>query len=213
MIYLTLIFSPIIIVIKRFGRLSLVSVLMILSGCDGASSTADNSANQTAPFDSAEHTDLQNAAKLPKDSDSSHADSDNEMTGMDDSQSALAAAKIGDKAYTRRAPMIAGARDDSTLQATLMGDYGGMLPCSSCDNIDITLNLFADGSVLKTSIYNNPDSPQVPLVEPGIYRQDGNTITIVYEKNNIESYRIQDNHLVMMDQNKNLNVDYTLSRK
>ena len=109
--------------------------------------------------------------------------------------------------------MISESNNDSALQATLMGDYGGMVPCSSCDNIDVTLNLFADGSVLKTSIYNSPETPRSPLFESGIYRQDNDTITIVYESKNIETYHIQDNHLVMIDEYKKPDNDYTLSRK
>ena len=37
--------------------------------------------------------------------------------------------------------------------------------------------------------------------------------TIVYEDKNIEAYHIQDNHLVLMDEHKKPNNDYTLSRK
>ena len=106
-----------------------------------------------------------------------------------------------------------GTANYSSLQATLIGDYGGMLPCSFCDSIDITLNLFADGSVLKTSLYNNPSQPKVPTIESGIYRQDNDLITIVYEQENIETYRIQDNHLILMDNDKQLDDDYVLSRK
>jgi uncharacterized lipoprotein NlpE involved in copper resistance len=94
-----------------------------------------------------------------------------------------------------------------------MGDYGGIVPCVSCGSIDVTLNLFADGSVSKTSIYNNPESPRAPLLESGIYRQDNDTITIVYEEKKIETYHIQDNHLILMDEEKNPNNDYILSRK
>ena len=102
---------------------------------------------------------------------------------------------------------------NNTLQATLIGDYVGMLPCASCDSIAVTLNLFSDGSVLKTSIYDNPETPQVPIAESGIYRQDNDTITTVYEQDHIETYRIQDKHLVMMDDDKVPNADYMLSRE
>ena len=94
-----------------------------------------------------------------------------------------------------------------------MGDYGGIVPCASCDNIDITLNLFADGSVLKTSVFNDEEPTNPPLLESGVYRQDDNKITIVYENKNIETYQIRDNHLIMMDADKNPNDDYTLSRR
>ena len=94
-----------------------------------------------------------------------------------------------------------------------MSDYGGVVPCPSCGSIDITLNLFADGSVLKTSVFNQAETPQPPLVESGVYRQDNDMITIVYEKKNIESYQIQGNHLIMMDEYKNPDEDYALARQ
>ena len=94
-----------------------------------------------------------------------------------------------------------------------MGDYGGIVPCESCANIDIILNLFSDGSVLKTSIFNHAEPARAPLLESGVYRQDDDMITIVYERKNIETYKISDNHLIMMDADANLNEDYTLSRK
>ena len=84
---------------------------------------------------------------------------------------------------------------------------------SSCDNIEVTLNLFADGSVLKTSVFNDAAPTVPPLLESGVYRQDDDKITIVYERKNIETYKISDNHLIMMDTDANLNDDYTLSRK
>ena len=51
------------------------------------------------------------------------------------------------------------------------------------------------------------------MTESGIYRQDNNVITIVYERKNIETYQIQDNHLIMMDEYKNPDEDYALARQ
>lgn len=216
MIYFTLFLSTIIVVIKRFGQLLLVlPFFMLLMSCNSSSSTTpatdDNTATQAASVSIAQNADRQNEAEATQNSDRNNADS--EMGSVDEGQSLIAAAKSGDVMHSRRTPMTSGTRTNSTLQATLIGDYVGMLPCLFCDDIDITLNLFADSSVLKTSVYNNPESPKVPLAESGVYRQDGNTITIVYENKNIETYRIQDNHLVMMDKDKNPDTDYTLSRK
>lgn len=205
--------------IKRFGRLFLAlpfSILLI--GCDSSSSTvpaaSDNNA-QAASVKNAQNTDSEAAALAFRDAHSSADDSDDDEDegDLDEGQSLIAAAKSDDNAHTRRTQMFSGARNNSTLQATLMGDYGGILPCAFCDNIDITLNLFANGSVAKTSIYNNPELPKLPIVESGIYRQDGNTITVVYENKTIESYRIQNNHLIMIDEDQQPDADYTLSRK
>ena len=38
-------------------------------------------------------------------------------------------------------------------------------------------------------------------------------ITIVYEKKNIETYQVQDNHLIMMDEYKNPDENYALARQ
>lgn len=214
MIYFVLEFSTITAVIKRYRRLLLMlPVFMILAGCDSTSSPIDSKSNTTqgTSVSSERYTDRQDAAKDLQYND--EQDLDNEMDDGAEGQSLIAAARSDNNKDTQQSPMISRKRDDSTLQATLMGDYGGMLPCSSCDSIDSTLNLFADGSVRKTSIYNNPETPKAPLVESGIYRQDNNTITIVYENKNIEAYRIQDSHLVMIDENENLDADYTLARK
>lgn len=213
MICSSLRFSTTTVVIKRFRRLFLVlPISMLLIGCDSPSSTrpaANSSNSQASPIKSAQNTDRQNSAETSQDTDSSKANSNNAINDIDDSQSLIAATRSDDSGP----PMFSGTRNNSALQATLMGDYGGILPCSFCDNIDITLNLFADSSVLKTTIYNNPTPPKVPLIESGIYRQDDDTITIIYETKVIETYRIQENHLVMLDQDQQPNADYTLSRK
>ncbi|WP_227679561.1 copper resistance protein NlpE N-terminal domain-containing protein [Psychrobacter sp. Pi2-51] len=165
---------------------------------------------KVAPVDNAERSDLQGVADDSQDNRQANADA---LANADTGQSLISAAQPTDDTHARSVPMISESNNDSALQATLMGDYGGMVPCSSCDNIDITLNLFADGSVLKKSLYNNAEPPRQPLLESGIYRQDNDTITIVYESKNIETYHIQDNHLVMIDEYKKPDNDYTLSRK
>lgn len=201
--------------VKRFGRLFLVLPFSILLlGCDSPSSTVPAASNnaQNSSVKSVQNVDSQAAALAFREAHNSADDSDEE-SDLDQGQSLIAAARSDDNAHARRTQMFSGARNNSTLQATLMGDYGGILPCDFCDNIDITLNLFANGSVTKTSIYSNPESPKLPIVESGIYRQDGNTITIVYENKTIESYRIQDNHLIMIGENQQPDADHTLSRK
>lgn len=192
--------------IRRCTRpLLAVPLCLLLMSCDSASSS-NNKTTQTAPINNLEQTDGQSDAALENGS----SDVVNEANG-EQGQSLIAAANAKDN--TRSSPMISTVNSDSTLQATLMGDYGGIVPCASCDNIDITLNLFADGSVLKTSVFNDAEPTNPPLLESGVYRQDDNKITIVYEKKNIETYQIRDNHLIMMDADKNPNDDYTLSRR
>jgi len=189
---------------------------LLLVGCDSASSNANKGVATTfAPVSNSADSDLQSAAVRLQDSSVGQVESDSDWDTGADGQSLIAAAQSqsSNEAYTQQTLVGSDTPSSSALQATLMGDYGGMVPCNSCANIDVTLNLFADGSVLKTSIYNYPETPRAPLLESGVYRQDNNIITIVYEDKNIETYYIQDNHLVLMDEYKNLDSDYTLSRK
>jgi uncharacterized lipoprotein NlpE involved in copper resistance len=217
MIYSTSIFSifaPVAATLKSYGRLLLpLPFCLLLMGCNSPSApTAENAATVEAVGKMAERTVVsENAtAKLPPEDS---ANPDETITDDNTGQSLMVAAKTDNSAQPRRTPMISNRLTDSALQATLIGDYVGMLPCDFCDGIAITLNLFADGSVLKTSVYENPESPQVPLTDSGIYRQDNDNITIVYEDKRIETYDIQDNHLVMMGTDKSPNADYMLSRK
>ena len=202
---------------SRFGRLLLpLSFCALLMGCDAessASSVGNGAVKARATSDATIETlTSQQEAETSQQSNGS-AENIN-LDAEDDGQSLIAIAKTDDTIRSRRAPMFSAKKEgDSALEATLIGDYTGMLPCTFCDGIALTLNLFSDGSVLKTSVYENPESPRMPLVESGVYRQDDNTIIIVDDAQNIEMYRIQDNHLVMLDENKTPDADYTLSRK
>ncbi|WP_227686408.1 copper resistance protein NlpE N-terminal domain-containing protein [Psychrobacter sp. NG27] len=183
-----------------------VPLCVLLVGCDSASSNADQ--EMMTKMASVEQNDLSNSLQS---SDGSQSDSDN-LDEVTEGQSLIAAAQFSNDAYKPSSATQSESKS-SMLQATLMGDYGGMVPCIDCDSIDITLNLFADGSVLKSSSYHNTERPRKPLLESGIYRQDNDKITIVYENKNIEAYQIQDNHLVLLDKQDNPDNDYTLSRQ
>ncbi len=189
---------------KSYGRLLIsLSFCVLLLGCDSQSASTTNPESKTtssADNEVAQETELEKSR----------------VTGQqeeDEGTSLMNAAKSNDSDKRRSSPMIAEKRDDSALQATLIGDYTGMLSCSTCNGITWNLNLYSDSTVKKTTVYSSPHTPQSPLVESGIYRQDNNMITIVYDKENIETYNIQDNHLVKLDANKRPDADYTLSRK
>ncbi|AAZ17907.1 hypothetical protein Psyc_0033 [Psychrobacter arcticus 273-4] len=204
-------FSPVFstsLIIKRCTSLLLaVPVCIALVSCDSASSST-NKNTQGAPINSDQSKVLNNdEAVLEENSAKASVNED----GRQEGQALIAAASSNDS--SARSPMISASNSDSILQATLMGDYGGVVPCPSCGSINITLNLFADGSVLKTSVFNQAETPQPPLIESGVYRQDNDVITIVYEKKNIETYQIQNNHLIMMDEYKNPDEDYALARQ
>ncbi len=204
-------FSLLIASIRRFSRLLLpLPFCLFLIGCDKQPATS--SVNHKASVQ--QSATGNNAASYSTSDSIDSADGvDNEVDSQDDGQSLIAAAKPESSVQKRRSPMISEPQPNNALQATLIGDYVGMLPCSFCDGVSVTLNLFADSSVLKTSIYENPETPRVPLVEHGVYRQDNNIITVVYDTKDIESYNIQNSHLVMIDDNKKPNTDYTLARK
>lgn len=214
MIHFAPTYSTMLTVAKSFGcSLLVLPFCAVLIGCDSASSNDNKDmTTKVALTDTLENSDSQNLAQNLQ-GDSSLQSNDSEL-GSVEGLSLIAATRASSDTYSSQSSMGAEARSSSsTLQATLMGDYGGIVPCVSCGSIDVTLNLFADGSVSKTSIYNNPESPRAPLLESGIYRQDNDTITIVYEEKKIETYHIQDNHLILMDEEKNPNNDYILSRK
>ena len=193
--------------IRRCMRpLLALPVCLLLMSCDSASSSTNNKTTQGAPINATQQ------AEVPNDeSQKSSANKVADKANSEEGTSLIAAANINDNA--RRTPMISASNNESTLQATLMGDYGGIVPCESCANIDITLNLFSDGSVLKTSIFNHAEPARAPLLESGVYRQDDDMITIVYERKNIETYHIKDNLLIRLDADKNPDDDYSLARK
>lgn len=140
------------------------------------------------------------------------ADIDGDEDLEDEGTSLMDSTKTGDSEKKQRSPMIAEKHADSALQATLIGNYTGFIPCATCDEINLTLNLHSDGTVKQTSVYENSNVALSPLIETGVYRQDDDMITIVYDQENIDSYLIQGNHLIMLDTNQQPHADYTLSR-
>ena len=194
----------------------LTTLCLTLTGCDSGSAASSVGLDTRANHDTT-NISVKNAAASEQQSvtdlrTSSMADI-NDNTPVDDSTGQSLMSVASTDAAVQRTPMISARGTDSTLQATLIGDYKGMLPCKSCDGINMTLNLLSDGSVVKTSIYENPVTPTAPLIESGVYRQDDNTIIVAYDDKNIEMYRIENNHLIMLDEHKKPNADYTLSRK
>ena len=191
--------------IRRYKYLLIsLPLCLLLLGCSQSSSTSNTDTQETSQTENVTTQDN----KIDK---TTVAMQQNDEGTKDEGQSLIAAAKPDEN--IQRSPMIAERPTDSALQATIIGDYIGMMPCAFCDGVAVTLNLFSDGSVMKTSIYENPESPRAPLTMLGVYRQDENTITIVYQNQSIETYRVQDNHLVMMDDNDTPDADYTLLRK
>ncbi len=199
--------------IRRFGSLVLVlPICVLLTGCD----------NRIAPYNGDDTSSLEATADDNTDNTVDDTATVNTADNQDDAPveaivdegtPLISAAKPASQADEASSLSPLEGSSDNMLQATLIGDYIGILPCSFCESTQVTLNLFSDGSVVKTSIYSNPNSPKVPLVESGVYRQDSHMITIAYTNQTIESYRIQDNHLVMMSEDKTAKPDYTLSRK
>lgn len=205
--------------VNKRSLCALTSLCLLLTGCDSGSAASSvgmdarathNTTNLSVKNGSAssQHTDTGLSPSTP-----SNVSGKDDLNDSASGQSLMSIAKTDNGSGVQRTSTMSERRVDSTLQATLIGDYKGMLPCSFCDGINMTLNLLSDGSVLKTSIYENPEMPKAPLMESGVYRQDDHTITVVYDDKDIEMYRIENNHLIMLDDNKKPNPDYTLSRK
>lgn len=200
--------------VNKRQHIMLASLLLgaaLLSGCDSQSATfsmidapMDEAAAETASPSAMGDQPNQANAKASRDTEIA-AEPENH------GQSLLAAAKTDDNPAQNMATRDN--RSDASLHATLIGDYEGMLPCSFCEGTMVTLNLFSDGSVIKTSVFEAPETPTPPLSESGVYQQDNNKIIIAYEDKSVESFEIQDNHLVMMGDDKQPNPDYMLSRK
>lgn len=181
-------------------------------GCDSASSNTEKDiSTKVATAAEVKEADQQSTEQIPQETASPSASDEISAT---EGQSLIAAAQSSNDSYAPPSSSNDSTSSSySSLEATLMGDYGGMVPCPSCDSIDVTLNLFSDGSVRKTSIYHNAAGAREPLYQSGIYRQDNDKITIVYDNENLEIYHIQDNHLVLMGADDTPDNDYTLSLK
>lgn len=185
-----------------------LSFCALLIGCDSHSSSPTVDKKMMAAHANSDQRDgLVVEQNIEQDALAKQVDS------AEEAQSLISAAKPDRKSATNRSSMAAQSAKKSQLQATLIGDYKGVMPCSFCDSTQVLLNLFADGSVIKTSVYNNPQKPTASLTENGIYRQDQDTIIIVYDDQRIESYVIQNNHLILLDDNDIADDDYTLSRQ
>ena len=181
-----------------------LSLCALLAGCDSHSSTP--STDKRMMIASKERCYCCRAGITDPTSDS-------DGTSSEEDESLISTAKSDRKSSVDRSSSDATTTNDSQMQATLIGDYKGVTLSLFCSSTEVSANLFADGSVVKTSIYDNPKESTDSLIENGIYRQDDDKITIVYDDQRIESYIIQNNHLVLLDDNNIADDDYTLSRQ
>lgn len=208
--------------IKRFGQLLLklpvskvpvfiapvfiLSMAVLIAGCD-------NSTSAPEPIDEQPDITVQNEPSVTQNERIEEEKvAEDYSTSDSEGQSLIAAAKTDGSKRNHSSDTSADTRSN-TLQATLMGDYDGMLPCATCDNIEVVLNLFSDGTVTKTSTFVNAKPARANLIEHGIYRQDQDIINIVFDNKDIETYLIQNNHLIMMDDNDMPSDDHILSRQ
>lgn len=181
-----------------------ISLCALLLGCDSHSSSPSTSIDKSMlAATNSENSTNKNPEKAIEDQNLESVEAKGE--------SLIMAAKSDKKSSSSHSLSDSSSTPTSQMQATLIGDYVGVMPCSFCDSTQVLLNLFSDGLAVKTSVYNNPKQPRAALTENGIYRQDNDTITIVYDDQRIESYLIQNNHLVFLDDNKVADSDYTLS--
>jgi len=187
----------------------LISACLLLSGCDSQSANSSVRAQVSKSADVEVAPQSQHEALAFSEQASSEAANEaDEFAG----RPLLASAQSEEIEQLPDAYQVDSAESSYSLGATLIGDYSGTVPCRNCERVDVTLNLFSDGSVAKTSVYQNEaDKPQ-SVTQSGIYRQDEHVITIVYDDQDLESYSIDGNYLVQLNANDLPNDDYTLSR-
>ncbi len=183
-----------------------LSFCALLLGCDGHSS-ASSAEKKMIESSSGSSKSIESKPNLEESEPSANS------TSNPESKSLISAAKSDSNTPSSDEFLDAESINDSKMQATLIGDYSGIMACATCDSTQVILNLFADGTVVKTSLYDNPQIPKDSLIENGIYRQDDDTIIVAYDDQHIESYLIQNNHLVLLDANKIADTTYTLSRR
>ncbi len=183
-----------------------ISLCALILGCDSHSSSPNPSTDKSMLAATHSENSTNNYQE-------EMAEDQNLESMAVEGESLIAAAKSDKRSSLNHSLSNSQATPASQMQATLIGDYVGVMPCSFCDSTQVLLNLFSDGSMAKTSVYNNSKQPRASLTENGIYRQDNDIITIVYDDQRIESYLIQNNHLVLLDDNKVADTDYTLSRQ
>lgn len=186
----------------------LISVCL-LSGCDSQSANSSVRAQVSKSADVEAVAQSQHEALAFSEQTSSEAASEaDEIAG----RPLLASAQSDESEPLPNEYQVDNADSNYSLGATLIGDYGGTVPCRNCERVDVTLNLFSDGSVAKTSVYQTEDDKPQSVTQSGIYRQDEHVITIVYDDQDLESYNIDGNYLVQLNANDLPNDDYTLSR-
>ena len=185
------------------------SACLLLSGCDSQSASSpvraqvSKSANGEAVAQSQSE-----ALAFSEQTISEAANEADEIAG----RPLLASAQSDEREPLPNEYQTDNAESSYSLGATLIGDYGGTVPCRNCERVDVTLNLFSDGSVAKTSVYQNQGDKPQSVTQSGIYRQDEHVITIVYDDQDLESYHIEGNYLVQLNADDRPNDDYTLSR-
>jgi hypothetical protein len=194
---------------QSWGRTVLVASLAVLaSACDN---------NEQEATQSTVATDSSQAKMAPTDKASANADmaTTRSIDGSADSE-AVAIASVDDDIETgddggagllefaehrQSTPMIAGDAGTS-LGATLIGDYSGMLPCAPCEGDKteehVMLNLYADGNARKTKQQQASATASEGAAQVGSYQQLDNIISIDFPNTPTEHYLINDNQLIFI---------------
>jgi hypothetical protein len=193
---------------QRWGRTVLVASLAVLaSACDnneqeGAQSAVatDSAQAKMAPADKSANAEMATTrgtegAADPEAVAITSANDDIE-SGDDGGAGLLEFAE-----HRQSTPMIAGDADTS-LGATLIGDYSGMLPCAPCEGDktqeQVMLNLYSDGTARKTSQPQKSATAAEAAGQVGSYQQLDNIISIDFPNTPTEHYLINDNQLIFI---------------
>lgn len=192
---------------QGLGRgLLLASLTMLVSACDSANQEgSETAAEMTSPqaksgtADTATaNADIAMASNLDTSGGAAEGSVLNDPDLADDEGAGL----LEFAEHRQSTPMIA-SRSGSSLGATLIGDYSGMLPCPSGQGDDdqeqVILNLYADGTARKTSHHQEPKRTSDTLSQMGSYQQLDNIITISFANAESEHYLINDNQLIFIE--------------
>ncbi|MEG1622213.1 MAG: copper resistance protein NlpE [Alistipes sp.] len=100
----------------------------------------------------------------------------------------------------RQKPVTTEVPDTHTAETSLdyLGRYTGTIPAADCPGIKLQLDLHPDGTYLLKSYYIERDS----FVEQGRFRLDADTLALQALNEEPHYYKVAENSLSMLDQNK-----------
>lgn len=105
--------------------------------------------------------------------------------------------------------------ESKSLEHLFLGIYEGTFPCASCPGIEVSLELFTDGTFKKMELYLESKTP--PEIQEGTYLVDEKGHLVLSEKSGEKTYYKAENQstIVLLDSKTFLPVNqyYTLKKQ